>query len=362
MKVAACPGDFGACGAYRIRYPWQNSGYPVEFVVSSNDPRLSLADVVAFQRVSTPTGLMTMQQVKAKGKPVSIDFDDNLHTLPSTNPCALIYGNDKPATRMFEEALKIADVVTCSTETLKEQYKRFRSDIIVVENALLPEHVQVLAPEMITGLPKKEGQIRIGYAGSTTHLGDVSLLTKPFCKLAEQYDEVIFVFMGQLPVLPPTMKDYVQYAMGVAPNHEENPSDFMGRYLLALQALELDIAVAPLEAHVFNQSKSFIKILEYALCGVPVVASSVGPYRDYQNRGGAILTASDGREWKLRLSELIENPELRKELAQTNLDWVKANHTMDNTMEAWGKVFGKLETMVKINELRASAATLTLAP
>ena len=46
-----------------------------------------------------------------------------------------------------------------------------------------------------------------------------------------------------------------------------------------LANLDLDLALAPLESHIFNDCKSNLKLLEYGACGYPVVCSDVAAYR-----------------------------------------------------------------------------------
>ena len=45
------------------------------------------------------------------------------------------------------------------------------------------------------------------------------------------------------------------------------------RYPRALAALDLDLALAPVEQNLFNECKSNLRLLEYGACGFPVVCS-----------------------------------------------------------------------------------------
>ena len=46
-----------------------------------------------------------------------------------------------------------------------------------------------------------------------------------------------------------------------------------------LANLDLDLALAPLESHIFNDCKSNLRLLEYGACGFPVVCTDALPYR-----------------------------------------------------------------------------------
>ncbi len=53
-------------------------------------------------------------------------------------------------------------------------------------------------------------------------------------------------------------------------------------YPAKLASLDLDLALAPLEQHPFNECKSHLKLLEYGVLGYPVIATDIRPYQgDY---------------------------------------------------------------------------------
>jgi len=285
-------------------------------------------------RVSSHNEIKVFRDAKSRGAITVCDFDDNLHTLPASNPCSQLYGNGREATRIFEESLKLADIVVCSTAELAYEYKKFREDIIICNNVLSDEHLDQIAPTEIAGEFKREGEVRIGYAGSMSHYGDVEMLTKVLTKVAGRYPETKFCFFSQPP---PQMfsipKERIEYYQQVSPLSRETSADFMLRYYSCLKALDIDIALAPLERHIFNKSKSAVKMLEYGMTGVPIVASNYGPYNLYE--GSTFRCSDDYRSWVDRISQLIENQMTRKVLAQDNLDYIKTFCTMKNNVQNW---------------------------
>ena len=52
-------------------------------------------------------------------------------------------------------------------------------------------------------------------------------------------------------------------------------------YPAKLASLNLDLALAPLEFHIFNDCKSNLRLLEYGACGYPVVCTDTEAYRGY---------------------------------------------------------------------------------
>lgn len=293
------------------------------------------ADLVFMSRVSTPEMLDLLKELRKAGKPVVVDFDDNLHQHQHNPEAQGVYSTGKWGTKIFEEALPLPSVVTCSTRRLASEYAKWRPDIEVVENFIPDALFERLSPAEITGAPKREGEMRVGYAGSSTHGGDLALVARPLRKLCAKYPQVRLVFFGQEP---PTSLSAVpwEYVPYIDPYPGEQMFAFMDRYFDALKALELDVAIAPLVPNIFNQSKSSLKIMEYGSCGWPVVASSVGPYREYRDRNQmGILTAYDEKEWLTMLSLLVEDDWRRAEMARRNHDYIREHHTSAVGLAAW---------------------------
>jgi glycosyltransferase involved in cell wall biosynthesis len=69
-------------------------------------------------------------------------------------------------------------------------------------------------------------------------------------------------------------------------------------------SFEFDIGVAPLNDIPFNHAKSWIKAIEYAAAGIPVVMSDVGEYRRLHDQYGIGRLASTKDEWINHLMEL----------------------------------------------------------
>ena len=341
MRIAAASADAGGCGWYRIKLPYSTiAGHEVAFITSDRDPHFVSADVLVVQRVGEQRALDAIKRAQDNGVLIVHDVDDLLTSLPSSNPCAGIYGTGKPATRVFEEAMRLADVMTASTSELAREYVRVRPNIDVCENMVKAEHLDALRPPEFSGAPKVEGQIRIGYAGSPTHACDIATIGKPLLKVAQKYPHVRFIFFGQPP--PPQLRpvaDRVQYVAAISASPNESAEAFMLRYYHTLRSLQIDIGVAPLESQTFNRCKSAIKLLEYGLVGIPVVASRVGPYRDYL--GPAYMVLEDA-EWITRLSALVESAQLRGATADANAQYIAGHHTSKTAIAPWQRVIDRL--------------------
>jgi len=335
MKIVCYCADQGGCAWYRLILPYNSMPeHEVRFRKAVVTPDLYWADVAVFQRVDNDAVISRMREMKSIGKRVILDLDDLLRDLPASNPVSSVYGQGKPASERFEQALRIADVFIASTQGLADAYRDVR-DAVVCENFISDEHLRLVAPPVIDGKPKRPGEIRIGYVGSPTHAGDVSHISQALVAVAKEHPEVRFVFFGQPSTLPSSMKERTEFHECIGAEPGESASDFMLRYYLAIKSLDLDIAVAPLKGNPFNACKSFVKMLELGVCGVPIVASDFGPYRDYRERGGQVVLAPTHEWWVNELKSLVESPEKRADFAIANIAHIMKHHTTAVGVASW---------------------------
>ena len=82
-------------------------------------------------------------------------------------------------------------------------------------------------------------------------------------------NEVEWVFFG---MCPDALRPYV---------HEFHSTIDLQSYPYKLASLNLDLALAPLEFHIFNDCKSNLRLLEYGACGYPVICTDTEAYRGY---------------------------------------------------------------------------------
>ena len=343
MKIACFVADSGGCAWYRLCLPYGNlQGHEVRFFNAIVTPAVYWADVGVFQRVDHPDVIGRMREMVNVGKTVIMDWDDNLHNIPRSNPCARIFNEGTEGTKNFETAMGVADYLTCSTQRLAAEYERFDPDIRICENFISSKHVAEMAPSVIYGEPKRQGQIRIGYVGSPTHGGDVSSVSQALSNVAKQNPAVQFVFFGQKSMLPQKFADRTEFTAPIVADKGEAAGDFMRRYYRTVKSLDIDIAVAPLKDNVFNDCKSAIKMLEIGMLGIPIVASDYGPYREYHRRGGPVITAGEQQVWEWQLNSLIASTEMRREYGQKNLAYIRQNCTEKQCLSPWEALLGRI--------------------
>lgn len=360
MKIAFTIADLGGCGYYRSLLPGvelQHRGHEVSYHRHTNDPRLHEADIIVAQRISEPVIVDFFRGIKARRPDVKIflELDDNVHEIPSSNPCSGLYGNAKPATNAIEDMARFADGMIVSTPDLAERYLRFNSRIMVARNCIADGDYASFDSVPIDGALKRPGQVRIGWAGSNTHRADLAMVVKPLSRVMHANPDVRLIFFGDDfgPAFEPGLQGRIEYQPAAAyidkgdliTGPAQARQNLMA-YYDTLATLDLDIAIAPIESTTFNRCKSHIKLLEYGMVGVPTIASRFGPYREYEQTGGHVLTVhNESKVWEAALNSLIGGPQDRERIARANRAHIGSNHLISQGVQAWEKAF---ESVMKV--------------
>src|SRR5262249_12114020 len=106
-------------------------------------------------------------------------------------------------------------------------------------------------------------------------------------------------------------------------------------------AIDWDAGLAPLyPGSVFNRSKSYIKALEYAARGIPVVASDAEPYRGFVLHGVTGFLVKYDHEWLKYLEELTD-PQVRADMGDKAREHA-GGYTIEGTWQLWAAAYGGL--------------------
>lgn len=264
--VLAHPADLFGCGHYRVIQPFSALRES-----ASIDGALSIGlmhvadlerydpDVLVLQRQVGEERLEAMRRMQAFSRAFKVyELDDYLPNVPLKS--AHRQHLPKDILRTLRRGLGYVDRFVVSTPALAEAFAGFHPDIRVIENRLPVGWWQGLRAQRRRG-----ERPRVGWAGGSSHTGDLELIADVVRELA---DEVDWVFFG---MCPPSIRPFVREVHAGVP---------IERYPRALAALDLDLALAPVEQNLFNECKSNLRLLEYGACGFPVVCSDVRCYQD----------------------------------------------------------------------------------
>lgn len=311
-----------AQGDYRVKSPLlaaRRAGLALDCIWPQNTDReltpYELArlapDVLIVQNYLLDPRLAGLEAWRAAGLDTFVIYalDDLFTEMPLKS--SLRQGVPANARTRFRAALKHCDRMVVSTEFLADAYRPLFPDIRVVPNRLERERWLNL-----TTRKRTDKKPRIGWAGGTAHKGDLELI-KPVIEATR--DEADWVFMGMYTdEIRPLLNEF---HLGVS----------FEAYPAALAGLNLDIAVAPLEMHRFNQGKSNLRLLEYGALGLPVVCTDIDPYRG----SPACCLTNDPQRWIAALRERIHDAEAREAEGERMRQWVIQHYILEDHLDEW---------------------------
>lgn len=319
------PANLDACALYREFIPHIHT--PDSAFLFRPD-RLHLEElkgreVVVVQRQVTAENLKAMKMLRASGKKIVYDLDDNMWDLPAWNPAARIF---KDMQAGFAMCAAEADVVTVSTRGLQSACEihlgRLGKPMLIVPNAV---DFDLFRPSQ---LDKEDGTILVGWGGSNTHSGDIVDAWEVLPALVRRHENLRLDFVGMKG--PKELEGHKRVNM-----RQWVP---VGEFANRLSGWSWDVAMAPLTDIRFNRSKSAIKALEAAALKIPCLMSDVQPYHEFALLGGpdlCWLLCSTKMQWRERLERLIEDGEWRTYLGQLMYDTAKKFFDIEVIKHNW---------------------------
>ncbi len=273
------------------------------------------SDITVAQLVTTPEAVALLGAAQEKyRKPILMESDDFFFNSPSYHPVSKVYTPNSDYQRWGLTQMKFSDAMIVSTPWLKKQYgKMYPRPIYVIRNGIDFELWDNLKE------PRPHKGIIIGWCGGGTHDGDLLMIESVIHKILEKYSNVRFVITGGgVPKMKKhkRLKLYFSWANVL-------------KYPQHLKNFGFDIGIAPLVHNEFNYAKSNLRWLEYSALKIPTVASDVDHFKRTirSNHTGFLAEGED--EWVERLSELIENDQLRWQMGRDAYDEVKSNFNIE---------------------------------
>lgn len=213
--------------------------------------RLS-ADTIVVQRPLSDAEIVSIHAIKTHTNAFVV-YD--LNEYPSFSPLDKKAAPFAAIQASLQLGLEQVDRVTVSTPALAELLSGLHGDIRVIESRLSPALWQGLQSTRRT-----RDKPRVGWVGNADQGADLLLIERVIRQLA---DKVEWVIMGPCPAR-------------LRPFIHELRSPVEGPLLPGILAsLNLDLALAPAQRNLINQSKSPISLLQYGACGYPVICSDI---------------------------------------------------------------------------------------
>lgn len=273
-------------------------------------------DTVIFQAAVNDTQLSQLERL-AEILPEIFrvyTIDDLLTNVPEQSPA------HKELKRHFydvktrlRKALRFSNRLIVSTQPLADLCADMIEDIRIIPNRL-PRDPWL----SLTSLREQGTKPRVGWAGAQQHQGDLAIMNEVVKATA---DEVDWIFMG---MCPEEIKPYV---------HEYHHFVPIDEYPAKLASLNLDLAIAPLEVHPFNEAKSNLRLLEYGVLGWPVLCTDIYPYQT--NNAPVARVRNDVESWVTAIRQLLaDKPALAAAGARLK-QWVLQHYILENHLDEW---------------------------
>jgi glycosyltransferase involved in cell wall biosynthesis len=202
----------------------------------------------------------------------------------------------------FRLTVKLADLVIAGNPYLAEHARKFNTKVEVLPTGLNTNEYEIAAAR------KDDGKVRLVWIGSRSTLRYLTEITPALEEIGSRYENVIlrmvcndFIGLDKMSVEKCLWSEQTQ----------------------AADLVTSDIGLAPLPDNRFTRGKCGFKVLQYASAGLPVVASPVGVNCGYVQDNVTGYLASDTEEWVDRMSRLVENAQLRKNMGQSARKSVK---------------------------------------
>jgi len=281
-------------------------GIPMTFDLARHRP-----DAIVAHQLLGEASLMTARQWRRFMSKVFLVYsvDDLLTDMPQKSSLRQHIPAD--ARSYLARTLPLFDRLVVSTEYLAEVYGKFAQDIRVVPNRLQRD---VWLP--LRSLRRTSERPRVGWAGGTAHEGDLQLIAEVVAATAHEVD---WIFMG---MCPDNIRPYAR---------EFHPFGDYDEYPARLAALNLDLAVAPLEEIPFNRGKSNLRLLEYGALGIPVVCTDIDPYRD----SPACKVANRPRDWLEALRARVHDLDAAAREGDAMRQWVLDHYILEDHLDSW---------------------------
>jgi glycosyltransferase involved in cell wall biosynthesis len=183
-----------------------------------------------------------------------------------------------------------------------------RATVVVAGNAYLAEYARQAGVRQIEYLPsvvdierytvaeKENESFRIGWIGSPVTAPYVALIRDALEVVSQKIDiHLVLVGAGQQDPLPGMNKEIIPWSED---NEVKNIQSF-------------DIGIMPLPDAPFERGKCGYKLIQYMVCGLPVIASPVGANTRIVDPGKTGFLPLSNQEWVDAILALSKDPGLR---------------------------------------------------
>ena len=360
IRVLLIPSDPYGVGHFRSIWPAQmiQKNHSDEFEVTVNlmtrvlEEEIGKYDIVHFHRKINEQNetLDMIKKFRAAGAIIISDIDDFWVPFYGHPARDLVVSTGLHIDIM--EVQRQSDWVTTTTEIYAKHLRKLNPNVHLIPNAIdetLPMWKRQRAPG---------DKVRIGWLGGSSHERDLDRIKGTFNKLfadPELKDKFQVVMCGydtrgtcteihpetgehKVRKLEPHESVWNQFEAIFNDNGRAPEGGYLRRTTLPITQYGkhynyLDVCLAPLDQHTFNECKSELKLIETGMHKIPLIASNLyryGEMIEHGVNGFAIEPRKDHKDWAKYIKKIILDPELRESMGQALYDTVFPEYTLAN--------------------------------
>lgn len=316
--------------------PVERLKYRQRGVIKEYDKAFDKLDVVILKLFMHKDAVKYIEKAKSYGQTVIIDTDDHFEQLPEDNLAFIttdpVKNPDNNRNHLIS-TYSVADGIIASTKFLEQRMLKYNKNVYRVGNALDPK----------TFIYRVDGA---GYNPTIGWVGMMMWRVEDLRSVAGPIKTVInskglkFHHSGIMLDRP----YWIAEALGL---DESQVSGYVGarpQYYGHI-FMPIDIGIVPLTKNQFNEAKSSLKGLEYALSGIPFIASDTQEYSDLADMGAGRIAKSP-KDWIKHLNKLID-PEVREEERQKNYMVAANNYNINLIKYKWSEAIELIHMQAK---------------
>lgn len=254
-------------------------------------------DIIFIYREAFMTGSVFFEKLfKRSGASIILDFDDAiwLHTVSEVNKS--LQWLKRP--EKVDDIIALSDLVITGNSYLAEHAFGYNKNVLVFPSTIDLDYYHI--PDQKS--KATNNKITIGWSGSHTTVEHFETITPVLQKLKNKYGNSLHFEVYGDP-------NYKNEALGIQGRAWSFESEV--RTIAAF-----DIGIMPLPDDEWSKGKCAMKGLQYMGLEVPAVLAGVGINRDVIEDGVNGFLANNEEEWIAKLTLLIENKALRRQIGK----------------------------------------------
>ena len=276
-------------------------------------------DIIFVFREALYTRSTYFERRFAKQAPVIFDFDDSIW-LQNVSEANKRFAFMKNAGKT-KDIISISSLVFAGNDYLAAYARQFNNNVEIVPTTIDTEEYKRI-PQPATNT------VCIGWSGSKTTIQHFNFAVEALKQIKERYgDRVSLRVIGD--------ENYRNEELGIQGLAWKKDTE-----IADLSAI--DIGIMPLPDDEWAKGKCGLKGLQYMALEIPTIMSPVGVNADIITDGENGMLASTTAEWVEKLSQLIEDAELRDRMGKAGRKTVVDHYSVEAWKDRYVELFDQL--------------------